>query len=574
MVQFDDDKLKTQYDDIRKKEEEDVVQKLAEEKYGLPYINLGPVVIENEALHYIPQKDAEAALVAPFKLLGKNLHIAMYVDIRTSPPDRPEVQAIVQDLQARGITPNFYMSSYASLEKVWGRYKELSNATTARVGGMDVSGETIVKIGETIHNIGDIQAQIEKVVQEKDSHKVSHILEIILAGAIAIKASDVHIEPEENFVRLRLRLDGVLQDIYHFNYETHKLLNSRLKLMSGMKLTSSAVAQDGRFSIFIDKDEISMRVSVVPCAYGEGIVMRILDPKSIRASLENMGIDTKVYDIMMKAINAPNGLILITGPTGSGKTTTLYAFLAKIYSPGLKMMTIEDPVEYHLEGITQTQVDHEKGYNFNSGLRAAMRQDPDVIMVGEIRDNETAITAIEASNTGHLVFSTLHTNSAAGVIPRLTDLGVNPKILVSALKLSLAQRLCRKLCLECRKVVETPDQKQIDMLRGILKKAAELGKDLKPYDITPDMPITLYQPVGCEKCNNTGYKGRIGIFEAIHTNEEMEKLIVTVPSERDVKHVADKQGLLDMKEDGVVKIVRGITSIEEVQNVVDLYETE
>jgi type II secretory ATPase GspE/PulE/Tfp pilus assembly ATPase PilB-like protein len=222
----------------------------------------------------------------------------------------------------------------------------------------------------------------------------------------------------------------------------------------------------------------------------------------------------------------------------------------------------------------QTQVEHDKGYTFASGLRAAMRQDPDVIMVGEIRDEETAMTAIEASNTGHLVFSTLHTNSAAGVIPRLTDLGVNPKILVSALKLSLAQRLCRKLCLKCRKIVENPDQKQIELLRSILKKAADLGKDLKPYDITPDMPITLYQPVGCSECNNTGYKGRIGIFEAIHTNEEMEKLIVTVPSERDVKHVADKQGLLDMREDGVVKIVRGITSVEEVANVVDLYETE
>lgn len=568
MVQFDEETSGKRIADLRKNEEEDVVRILAENKYGIPYINLAPVIVENDALHYIPEKSAHDYGVAPFKVLGKNIHIG----IRT--PEKPELQTLTQELATQGMQPTYYMVSAASLEKVWGRYKELSLTTTARVGGMDVSGETIVKIGETIHNIDDIKAQIEKVVQEKDSHKISHILEIILAGAISIKASDVHIEPEENFVRLRLRLDGVLQDIYHFNYETHKLLNSRLKLMSGMKLTASAIAQDGRFSIFIGKDEISMRVSIVPGAYGEGIVMRILDPKSIRVNLEQMGIDQKVYDVMMKAINAPNGLILITGPTGSGKTTTLYAFLAKIYSPGLKMMTIEDPVEYHLEGITQTQVDHEKGYNFAAGLRAAMRQDPDVIMVGEIRDNETAMTAIEASNTGHLVFSTLHTNSAAGVVPRLIDLGVNPKILVSALKLSLAQRLCRKLCLECRKAVATPDPKQIEMLRGIIKKAVELGKDLKPYEVTPDMPITLYEPVGCDKCNNTGYKGRIGIFEAIHTNEEMEKLIVTIPSERDVKHTADKQGLLDMREDGVVKIVRGITSIEEVSNVVDLYEAE
>jgi type IV pilus assembly protein PilB len=568
MVQFDDEKSGRQLADLRKQEEEDVVRILAENKYGIPYIDLGPIIVENEALHYIPEKEAREYEVAPFKVLGKTLHIGVRA------PERPEIQGLTEELTTRGMTPNYYMVSQASLEKVWGRYKELSMTTTARVGGMDVSGDTIIELGKNIHNTDDIKVHIENLIKEKDTHKVSRILEIILAGAIAIDASDVHIEPEEQFVRLRIRLDGVLQDIYHFDYETHKLLNSRLKLMSGMKLTANAIAQDGRFSIFLGKDEVSMRVSIVPGAYGEGIVMRILNPKSIRVNLENMGIDTKVYDVMMKAINMPNGLILITGPTGSGKTTTLYAFLAKIYSPGLKMMTIEDPVEYHLEGITQTQVEHDKGYTFASGLRAAMRQDPDVIMVGEIRDEETAMTAIEASNTGHLVFSTLHTNSAAGVIPRLTDLGVNPKILVSALKLSLAQRLCRKLCLKCRKIVENPDQKQIELLRGILKKAADLGKDLKPYDITPDMPITLYQPVGCSECNNTGYKGRIGIFEAIHTNEEMEKLIVTVPSERDVKHVADKQGLLDMREDGVVKIVRGITSVEEVANVVDLYETE
>ncbi len=568
MVQFDEDNSTKQLADLRKNEEEDVVSILAANKYGMPYINLAPIIVENDALHYIGEKEARELGVAPFKVLGKNIHIA----IRT--PENPALSELTEELRVKTMIPTYYMASQASLEKVWSRYKELSLATTARVGGMDVSGDTIIELGKNIHNTEDIKQHIEKLVQDKDTHKVSHILEIILAGAISIDASDIHIEPEEDFVRLRLRLDGVLQDIYHFSYDVHKLLNSRLKLMSGMKLTSSAIAQDGRFSIFIGTDEISLRVSIVPGAYGEGIVMRILNPKSIRVNLENMGIDTKVYDVMMKAINAPNGLILITGPTGSGKTTTLYAFLAKIYSPELKMMTIEDPVEYHLTGITQTQAEHDKGYTFAAGLRAAMRQDPDVIMVGEIRDDETAMTAIEASNTGHLVFSTLHTNSAAGVVPRLIDLGVNPKILVSALKLSLAQRLCRKLCLNCRKAVEAPEQRQIDLLRAVIKKAIELGKDLKSYEVTPDMPITLYSPVGCDKCNMTGYKGRIGIFEAIHTSEEMEKLIVTVPSERDVKHVADKQGLLDMREDGVVKIVRGITSFEEVSNVVDLYEAE
>ena len=463
------------------------------------------------------------------------------------------------------------MVSRASLEKVWERYHELSFSATSRVGGIDISGETIIETGKNIHSIFDIQKELEGVMNEKGAHVISRLLEIVLAGSISLNVSDVHIEPEENFVRIRLRLDGVLQDVFHLRPETYKQINSRLKLVSGMKLTSNDLAQDGRFSIFLGEDEISMRVSVVPGAYGEGIVMRILNPKSIRVDLEKMGIDPKVYDVMMRAIHSPNGLILITGPTGSGKTTTLYAFLAKIYSDELKFMTIEDPVEYHLPGITQTQVDHEKGYTFASGLRAALRQDPEVIMVGEIRDKETAETAIEASNTGHRVFSTLHTNSAAGVIPRLIDLGVNPKILVSALKLSLAQRLCRKLCEKCKKL-SAPDEKKEKLLREVLMHAQEVGKDIASYGLSPTMPMQLYDAVGCTECNNTGYRGRIGIFEAIQTTEDIEKLIVQVPSEREVKKIAEKQGLLNLKEDGVVKMLRGITSYDEVADVVDLYE--
>jgi type II secretory ATPase GspE/PulE/Tfp pilus assembly ATPase PilB-like protein len=565
MIQFDDDANNRRLDDFKKVEEEDVVQILAEQKYGMPYINLSGQIVENDALKYVRQEDARAWEVGPFKVLGKNIHIV----IRT--PERPEIEELGKTLTEHGLIPHFYMGSKASLEKVWERYKEISMAVGSRAGGMDVSGEMIVELGKNIHVLKDIEKMCTDLLEEKTQHKVSRLLEIILAGAISLGVSDVHFEPEEDFVRLRLRLDGVLQDVLHINYDIHKLLNSRLKLMSSMKLTAQAIAQDGRFSIFIGEDEISMRVSVVPGAYGEGIVMRILNPKSIRVDLEKMGIDDRLYDIMMRYINKPNGLILITGPTGSGKTTTLYAFLAKIYSPEIKIMTIEDPVEYHLEGVTQTQVDHEKGYNFAAGLRAALRQDPDVIMVGEIRDGETAETAIEASNTGHLVFSTLHTNSAAGVIPRLIDLGVNPKILVSSLKLSLAQRLCRKLCNECKKQVENPEERQVALIKNILLYAAQNGKDLKKYDLSPDMPITLWEAVGCEVCNMTGYKGRVGLFEAIETDEAIEKIIPEVPSERDIIRAALPQGIFDMREDGVIKILKGLTSVEEVSSVVDLY---
>jgi type IV pilus assembly protein PilB len=264
-------------------------------------------------------------------------------------------------------------------------------------------------------------------------------------------------------------------------------------------------------------------------------------------------------------------MILVTGPTGSGKTTTLYAFLRKIYSPEIKIITIEDPIEYHLPGITQTQTNEEKGYTFLEGLKSALRQDPDVVMVGEIRDKETAKTGIEAALTGHMVFSTLHTNNAAGVIPRLIDLEANPKIMVSALSLSIAQRLVRKLCNNCKKE-KTPDEKESKILNDIMNGIKEEGKSLTNYNIDPNATIKLYSPVGCEECNMIGYKGRIGIFEAIKTDEAIEKIMPLNPSEREIKKIARLQGILSMRQDGVVKILNGITSLEEVQSVVDLLE--
>ena len=396
------------------------------------------------------------------------------------------------------------------------------------------------------------------------------MLEIILAGAIAIKASDIHIEPEEARSRLRLRLDGVLHDVIFFENNIYHLLNSRIKLLSGMKLTSK-IAQDGRFSIMEEKEEINIRTSLVPGAHGESIVMRILDPKSIQMDLEELGIEPYLFSIIEQEIIKPNGLILVTGPTGSGKTTTLYAFLRKIYSPEINIITIEDPIEYHLTGITQTQTNNERGYTFLEGLRSALRQDPDVVMIGEIRDAETAKTVIEAALTGHMVFSTLHTNNAAGVIPRLIDLNANPKIMVSALSLSIAQRLVRKLCPHC-KVEKIPNQKQEEIMRLIMDGIKEENKSLSNYNINPNAPIKLFSPVGCEKCNMSGYSGRIGIFEAIKTDEAIEKIMPQNPSEREIKRVARIQGILSMRQDGVVKILNGITSFEEVLSVVDLLE--
>jgi type II secretory ATPase GspE/PulE/Tfp pilus assembly ATPase PilB-like protein len=337
-----------------------------------------------------------------------------------------------------------------------------------------------------------------------------------------------------------------------------------------MKLTSR-IAQDGRFNIMEGDEEISIRTSLIPGSYGESIVMRILDPKSIQVSIEELGIEPYLFEIVKSEIIKPNGLILVTGPTGSGKTTTLYAFLRKIYSTEINIITIEDPVEYHLPGITQTQVNVERGYSFPEGLRSALRQDPDVIMVGEIRDGETAEIAIQSSLTGHMVFSTLHTNNAAGVIPRLIDLGANPKIMVSALSLSMAQRLVRKLCKFCKKEY-APSIKETKTITLVMDSMKEEGKNFLSYNIKVDPSLKIFAPVGCEKCNNIGYSGRIGIFEAIKTDEEIEKIILESPSEREIKKVARRQGILSMRQDGMVKILNGVTSMEEVQSVVDLNE--
>ena len=563
-IQFDDDKQKRNLTDLRRQEEEDLVQALAEARYGILPINLAGVVIDNNALRSIPEKDAISLEIAPFKLVGKNIHVA----VRSPQPDK--LENLTTYFSDHGFIPHFYMASHASLEKAWERYKEISYASESKMGAVTVSGEVLKTLMSGIKNMDDIKNAIIEAEKGK-THTTSHILEIVLAGAIAINASDVHFEPEEKTVRLRLRLDGVLHEVMELTPFVHKFINSRIKLISGLKITTAAIAQDGRFSIFLDQTEISLRVSIMPGAYGESIVMRILNPKSIRVKLEDMGIEAKLFDIFMSEIKKPNGLILLTGPTGSGKTTTLYSFLQRIYSEEIKIITIEDPIEYHLPGISQTQVDEEKGYTFLEGLRSALRQDPDVIMVGEIRDAETAKTAVESALTGHLVFSTLHTNNAAGVIPRLIDLNVNPKTLVSALSLSIAQRLIRKLCNNCKKEKIVTEQ-EVATIKKIIEEAKKYNKDFSSYGIDLNAPYKLYEAVGCEECNKTGYRGQMGIFEAIYNDAAIEAIIPQNPSEREIKKIAANQGTLNMKEDGVVKVLKGITTLEEIGSVVDLLE--
>jgi type IV pilus assembly protein PilB len=544
---------------LRKKEEEDVIRILAT-KYGLNFIDLKPVPINTDALRLIPEELAREAKIAAFDRIAKKIQIAVFS------PKNDKAAIILNKLEADGYKLQISMATTASLEKAWERYHDLSYAVNTTAGTFDISTDQVTDYMSKIKKIDDVSIIIKEILALKKAYKISKMMEAMIAGALALSASDVHVEPEEKYVRIRFRLDGVLINVSEFDTDTYELLLSRIKLLSGMKLNIKNTSQDGRFSVKILNNDIEIRSSILPGAYNESVVMRLLNPKSIAVPIEELGIENRTLTVLMEQIRRPNGMLLITGPTGSGKTTTLYAFMKKISTPDVKIITIEDPIEYHLPGVVQTQVEEEKDYTFLSGLRSALRQDPDVIMVGEIRDGETANIAINSALTGHLVFSTLHTNTAAGAFPRLIDLGVNPKIISSAINVAMAQRLIRKLCVECRAEV-TPSPKE----KAFIDKTIVSITD-KSY-LTDLQTEKIWQAVGCEKCHKTGYKGRIAITEVVLMKKEVEEAIINNPSDRDIKAAAASQNLLDMKQDGVIRILKGISSLDELSRVIDI-ETE
>lgn len=555
-VEFNEQKQKDRIEELKKLEAENLT-KILSAKYGLPYLDMSIYPVNIDALRVVKEDIARATNVAPFNLVDKKVYIGILS------PRNPETVDLINDLKDRNYEPIIFMVSMESLKKVWERYKDLSYSFETKGGALTISNEEILEFTKKVRSISDISALIKEVLVSKKIYRVSRLFEIIIAGALSTGASDIHFEPEEIHTRLRYRIDGVLTDIIGLDPDTYNLLLSRIKLLSNLKLNIKGKAQDGRFSIRYNDDEVEIRTSLLPGAYNDTIVLRVLNPNAISVPLEELGIHPRLLKILEREIRKPNGMILNTGPTGSGKTTTLYAFLKKIHTPDIKIITIENPIEYHLPGIVQTQTESDKGYTFLEGLRSALRQDPDVIMVGEIRDDETAEIAINAALTGHLVFSTLHTNNAAGTFPRLIDLGVNPKVITSALSLAMAQRLVRKLCDNCRKEIEIEgkDRKIIDMvLSSIIDKSYLDGIQTEK----------MWTGVGCDKCHNTGYRGRIGIFEAIISDSNIEAIVENSPSEREVKKAAESQGLLDMTQDGVIKVLLGITSIEELDRVVDL----
>lgn len=554
MIKFDDELQNKRLKEFNDTDAENLAQILAQ-KYQLKYLDLTIAPVNLDALRVIPEVKARNA-----KMVGFNL-VAHRLDVGIFSPNMEQTQQVLRELASEGYAVTPYMVSENSLEAVYARYKDLAEHIETQAGALDIANDELAKTADAVHSLEDVTRLVQQTLATNKSHRTSSILEIILAGSLALGASDIHFEPEESTVRLRYRLDGVLVEIAIFDPHTYTLILSRVKLLSGLKLNMHSNAQDGRFSIKLSDSEIEIRTSILPGAYNESIVMRVLNPKSISVKLEELGITPKLLEVILHEMNKPNGMLLTTGPTGSGKTTALYAFVKKIHTPQIKIITIENPIEYHLPGIVQTQTDSEKGYTFLSGLRSALRQDPDVIMVGEIRDHETAEIAINAALTGHLVFSTLHTNNAAGTFPRLIDLGIDPKILSSAINLSMAQRLTRKLCEKCKKQVAIND---VD--KKLIQKNLATIQDKSAI---PQQEM-IWQPVGCSVCNNTGYKGRIGIFEAIRMDQSIEQVLRTNPSEREIWKAAQPQGIFTMQQDGVIKVLQGVTSLEELERVIDL----
>jgi len=556
-IQFNDTKHTERLEELHLKEEEELAQILSR-KYQVGYVDLTRQGISTDSLKLIPEDDARSSELAAFKTVVKTVYIA------ARSPKRADTVEQINRIKELGYDVKLFMVSLRSLEHAWSHYKDLSYATASEGGVLNLSSETITNMKQELKTIADVTTNIGEALASTKSHRISRILEVLLGGAMALGTSDVHIEPEDTYIHVRYRLDGMLTDVMDFDNKVYKLLRSRIKLLAGMKINITNMAQDGRFSIRVGKDEVEIRASVIPGAYGESVVMRILDPSALGLNIDAVGMDEHLKQMFLKEISKPNGMLLNTGPTGSGKTTTLYAFLNYVNKSDIKIITLENPIEYHLTGIVQTQIT--KNYSFANGLRAILRQDPDVIMVGEIRDPEVAETAINAALTGHLVFSTLHTNNAAGTFPRMIDLDVSPETIGAALSVSMAQRLARRLCKYCR--VSAPMNKEEQTIVGKILKNIPRPQDL------PTNRDTLWHPSenGCDKCGNSGYKGRVAILEAVLVDPAVEKAVRNNPSEADIWRAARPQGIRRMAEDGIVKALEGITSLEELDRVVDLTE--
>lgn len=533
--------VKQVYTELDRKFEEEETQRKAQLQ-NIAYLNLYGFPVDSQALALIPKETAEALQVLVFFKEGRNLKLGL-----VQPDER--IKPVLKRLEQQGYFEEIYMISLSSFDHIFEGYEKV--LTT-------IYKSDKIKLSSQDYKV----SSLKELATKFSAVSATEIIEQILGSALHLDASDVHLEPEAYNVKVRFRIDGVLQDAASLHTDLHHQIVSRIKIISKLKLNVVTTPQDGSFSFTYDGAPIDIRVSVIPSAFGESIVLRILRQDKGSLKFEDLGISGLAKDQLEQQMNKPNGMILTTGPTGSGKTTTLYAMLSKLNEPGVKIITLEDPVEYTIAGITQTPIDTRSGLTFATALRAVLRQDPDIVMIGEMRDFETAETAAQAALTGHIVLSTLHTNNAPAAIPRLLDMGIKPFVLAPAINAIIGQRLIRKICTFCKQEYKLPDN---------LQSRAEMILKTIPKNSKVDVPknLVFYHSPGCDKCKGLGYKGRLGVYEVFTINDEIEKLITKGATTTEIRNQAVADGMITMAQDGILKALQGITDVEEVFRVTE-----
>ena len=522
--------------------------KIKAQRDGLPYINLKGFPISAETISLIPEEEAKEQQIVVFFKLENELRLA------TTNAANVTIHEIIARLQKRFPDAHIvlYLTSEYSFSLAFDLYKNVARVLKTSTG-VNITEADIKKYQDELDNFGVFEKKLMAV-------NLTDMFVMIIAMSLKVGSSDIHIEAEERDVVIRYRVDGLLQIAARIPASIWPRLISRIKTISGLKINVTEVPQDGRITIIFSHDKMDIRVSTLPTAFGESVVMRLLKSSSVGLSFEQLGLRKVAFEHLEREIARPNGMIITTGPTGSGKTTTLYAILNKLNKPETKIITLENPIEYRLKGIAQSQIEHGKGYTFSKGLRAILRQDPNVVMVGEIRDLETAETAIQAALTGHLMLSTIHTNDAAGAIPRFLSMGVAPYLLAPALRAVLGQRLIRRVCQQCKQEYALP----FDVAERVKKILASIPKN--SGEIVPEFSkVKFYKGVGCDLCNKTGFKGRVGIYEVFTMNKELETITLSgAVSEYQMREVTQKVGMVNMVQDGILKCCEGATTPEEV----------
>ncbi|MCX5697919.1 MAG: GspE/PulE family protein [Candidatus Omnitrophica bacterium] len=524
---------------------EEEIMELFSEQLFIPALRLGKYKFDPEIVRLIPEHMSRLYTIIPLSLLGKTLTVAI--------ADPLNILAL-DDLKIfSGYNIDTVLSSESEIvraieEQYHKGPKDMQQALD------EAAPEGAQR--DTAELVGEEQIELGNVLKESEKAPIIKLVELMLTQALKERASDIHVEPEEGVLRIRYRIDGVLHDVFKIPKSKQNAVIARLKIISNLDITESRVPQDGRFKVRFENREIDFRVSSLPTTFGQKFVLRLLDKTNLSIGLNKLGFSEHSVKVFKDALAKPFGMILVTGPTGSGKSTTLYSVLNQLNTPQRNIITVEDPVEYQIEGITQIQVKPDIGLDFSSGLRSLLRQSPDVIMVGEIRDSETADIAVKAALTGQLVFSTLHTNDAISSVTRLVDMGVEPFLVASSLVMLCAQRLCRKLCLKCRTPIETP-REYLDSIGFLKSQGQESSKG-----------ITFYAPVGCSYCNNTGFYGRIAILETVMMDDPIREMIMKKQSLDDIKNYAvTHRGMIPLRDDAFLKVKEGLTTIDEALRV-------